>query len=207
MFHNTIYRNIAKNYFTKKGLVKLGTNLEIVQISTMCENSANKWDRVCLTKAYFDPAFIPPQENLWSELPHECRMIIRNFDRKHSFAVRIQRHYRKVRYAPGTAPPYRKIKYSSRYETLPSGYRRCVWNYTFQRAIIHWPKHNWECASIVKTGNPKVKYEAVLSGDYTTPETGRHIYYYDLKKRAARNFGYLVAVPQDPQHVLLIKPW
>jgi len=176
----------------------------------------SKITRCLLLKKYFDPSFRTGDKSLWNLLPHECKAIVRDFEREHFMAERIQNHWHKVRYAPGTCPAFADANYSFSYEVQENGRRVRKCSTRCQRTIIYWTAVRnaprpieivWEPGHVARGPRKNTLYEAVLIGDYTTAETGKQIYYYDLEKRAARNFGYLVAVPQDPLHVVTIKPW
>jgi hypothetical protein len=158
----------------------------------------SKSARMRLAKMYFDPKVKAKRvtESLWDALPGDCKELVRDFEKEHSMAQRIQRHYRKVRYAPGAAPAF--------------AYK--------QRVMMFWQRSRggylpWAIGDVGRKGVGH--YDARIYPD----NTYRTVYYYDQVKREARHRDWALRgffnvggencarSPHEPRCVAIIKPW
>jgi hypothetical protein len=164
---------------------------------------------------YFDPEFKVKRvsKSLWDFLPQDVTKVIRDFERKHYFAERIQRHWHKVRYAPGTEP-----------EPIPGEghpwYRTNCW-VPDQQVIMFFGKYGpprffrnvsgrtWDTGWIIKEyPDRKTKYTSRIRPDNFDPRN-YCVYWYSQKSREARYIEGRCPIRSlyEPKHVTLIKPW
>jgi len=72
-------------------------------------NLPQKKHRALLWKKYFTGDFklVKVKKSLWDALPEDCKAVVFEKRGLNKCAAKIQLHYRKVRYAPGTAPEFK----------------------------------------------------------------------------------------------------
>ena len=161
----------------------------------------SKIARCLLFKKYFDPAFRAGNKSLWDILPHECKAIVRDFERDILMATKIQKHYRMVRYAPGAAPAFAAK----------------------QRVLMFWsgpPDHDaYDDYVVWATGDVGRKNIGYYDAKIYLDEWSRTVYYYDQVKREKRHaewvekgFARAGGVNcernyHEPRCISLIKPW
>ena len=177
---------------------------------------------VLLWKKYFSDFFkVKPSKNLWDSLPEDCKIIIREHQRRNSFAQRIQRHYRMVRYAPGTAPAFKmpdSMEIDDGYGGTREIYEKC------QQVVAFWHpqefKKTWMPGSVstgkcINKNGKEFKYDAGIYFCSTIDGFDRYKYdyWYDPS-----NKNSVAQCSDDPEmvnirkkylirHCVLIKPW
>ena len=159
-----------------------------------------KSSRMLLSKFYFDPLFKVKTESLWDTLPQECKEIVRDFEREHLMARRIQQHWRQVRYSPGTAP-----KFAAKQRVL------MFWGSPQEETETNF--YQWATGDVGRKNTGY--YEAKIYPD----NWSKTVYYYDQAKREARHTDWALRGffgvggencarnYHEPKCVSIIKPW
>lgn len=154
--------------------------------------------RMRFAKMYFDPKVKAKRvtESLWDALPGDCKELVRDFEKDHSMAQRIQRHYRKVRYTPGTAPAFAAK----------------------QRVLMFWGPGDFAYV-VWATGDVGRKNTGYYEAKIYPDNWSKTVYYYDQAKREARHTDWALRGffgvggvncernYHEPRCVSLIKPW
>ena len=179
-----------------------------------------KRDALLWKKYFSENSKVKRVKNRWDSLPDDCREVIRTQQRMSSFAYRIQRHYRKVRYAPGTAP-----EFDTPHHEIDDGYGGLRTITNAQRVVVYWyPESNdkWLSGSVIigkchTNAGREFKYDAHLCCIPTPSPVDSYSYiwpyWYDPKKgnTLAMALEKAKELPSLKKHLVrncvLIKPW
>lgn len=155
-------------------------------------------------KMYFDPKvkLVRVTDSLWDVLPKDCKDVVRDFEKEHLMAGRIQNHWRRVRYAPGTSPGF---------EGSARGKQRVLMFWALTGGVREYVKY--ATGDVLRKGLGH--YDARIIPD----DWNKLIYYYDQVKREKRHAEWAEKGFQnvggencarsyhEPSRVSIIKPW